>query len=42
MISHSDDLPGWVEVLVVVLGVAVNAVAVWSTWAWYRASRDRR
>jgi hypothetical protein len=41
MMGHSDDLPRWVEVVVLMLGVAVNAVAVWSTWMWYRARRDR-
>jgi hypothetical protein len=42
MIFLSDDVPGWVTALLVGLGVAVNAVAAWSTWAWYRAWRDRR
>jgi hypothetical protein len=40
MIVFTDDMPGWAVAVLVALGVAVNAVAAWSTWAWYRSRRD--
>ena len=40
MIVFTDDMPAWAVAVLVTLGIAVNALAAWSTWAWYRTRRD--